>query len=821
MSASLLCDLQSMLSQWAREACTWIGVFQKQSITLSHIHPIEDIQKLQLKLGSHKFPMQTPSNQLELRLGRCSCCFDIVDKDQGTIWARFLSCHNHHLNDTQIIQHLLTNVSPPPELLNLSRVVVLYKNSEPIDAELLLNHRHLTKWYWIHITGLQQLYIPQYLEHCSIISCREFEAINGLEHTNQLESLSIQWCNKFHAMHAIQSTRLRRLLLHWCPKLQQCPPLKHPKLSLLSIHACQGLTELPSLESCPQLEEVSFCWFNHHIEIPNLSNLNKLRFLSIRSMNGLTNLPQISTNRLERIDISASNDIQTLSIHGVRLRTLIADGCQGLEFVDVENCQYLLNLSLARVPNLKELRGLENNHSLQRIQISDAPNLNHLSGLETNFELRSLTLVNCPEMTSLPNWRRLIQLQELKIYGCEKLSSLPLLPLPSLESLHLGGCTSMIEMVPLALFPNLKILRWSQFTGIEEIIDVGGLKELEHLQIQDHPTVHTIHGLKHLNKLRTINFNRCIRLQNIDSLGHSSFVRGIQLQGCQSLVALPPLFKLIYLQELSVTHCSNLRRLDCLYHHPHLKLLDISHCRNLDRLPLLHPETRKNIQRLYCTHLPQSIDISKIVGGVNTPWLQEIHLEESNVLTLRPLLNCLQLREITGLHPSDRWSILLRVAVERKDDDWIAEYWNTCLMYCSPPATEDIALACIDALDIYQQPTWNEQMFAKLREIEHSSTGDSLISAPIWERFFERLYHSNDALFRLFERVLSKQAIKIDLMREENWFPVLIDLCLTQKCSMLHIQLIEQIYQQSLFRRTPMYDHLRERWTKYKHRLIQ
>ena len=696
MSASLLCDLQSQLSQWAREASTWIGSFQKQSITLSHIHPIEEIQKLQLKLGSHKFPMQTPSSHLELGLGQCSCCFDIVDLDRGTVWARFLSCHTNQLSHTQVVQHLFTHVTPPTELLNLCRVVVLYKNSEPINAELLLNHRHLTTWYWIHITGLQKLFLPQYLEHCSVISCQDFEQINGLESTNLLESLSIQWCNKFHSMTSIQSTHLRRLMLHWCPKLQQCPTLNHPRLSLLSIHACQGMTELPSLEHCQALEEVSFCWFNHQIDLPDLKSLHKLRFLSLRSMCGLSHLPEISTNRLEWIDISESNDIQTLSIHGNRLRTLIADGCQGLKVVDVENCQYLLSLSLARVHSLKELRGLDNNHSLQRIQISDAPNLNHLSGLETNFELRSLTLVNCPELENLPNWRRLIQLQELKIYGCQKLTTLPTVRLPSLESMHLGGCTSMVEMVPLSLFPNLKILRWSQFTGIEHTIDFSGLKELEHLQIQDHPKVQTLSGLEHLTKLRTINLNRCVQLQNIDHLGHSSFIRVIQLQGCQSLVALPPLFKLIYLQELSVTHCSSLRRLDCLYHHPHLKLLDISHCESLDRLPLLHPETRKNIQRLYCTHLPQYIDISKIVGGVSTPWLQEVHLEESNVLTLRPLLNCRQLREITGLHPSERWSILLRVAVERNDDDWIAEYWSTCLAHLSPPATDYMALACID-----------------------------------------------------------------------------------------------------------------------------
>ena len=815
MSASFLCDLQPMLSQWAREACTWIGTFQQQSITLSHIHPIENIEKLHLKLGTHKFPMRSPSNHLELQLGTCNCCFDIIDTNSQIVWGRFLACHKHSLSHTRTIQHLFTHVSPSFETLNVCRQVVLYKNTEQISSNLFEGHKHITSWFWFHITGLQKLYVPEYLQQCSIVSCNDLEEIEGLEHTTQLESISIQWCNKFHTMNSIQSTQLRRFILHWCPKLNNCPVLNHPKLSLLSIHACQSLHELPNLDNCLLLEEVSFCWFNHSVRLPSLKKLKKLRFLGLRSMTGMTTLPDVSANRLEWIDISESNDINRISIHGSRLRTLIADGCQGLQFVDVRHCEYLLNLSLARVPNLEAITGLEDNHSLQKIQISDAPNLIHLSGLETNFELRSLTLVNCPEVETLPNWRRLIQLQFLKIYGCEKLSTLPSIPLPSLESLIIGGCSAMTRLVPLKLFPNLKIFRWSPFSGVEHTIDVSALRELEHLQIQDHPNLIDLTGIEHLQKLRTLSLNRCVQLKHFHHIGQSTLLRQIQLQGCRSLVTIPPLFALAFLQELSVPHCTSLKRLDCIYHHPHLKLLDISHCENLDRLPLLHPETRKNIRRLYCTHLPQSIDVSKIVGGVNHPWLQEIHVEESNLINLSPLLKCSQLRDISGLDPSVRWSILLRVAVTRKDEDWIAEYWDTCLHHLSPPATEDMALACVDALNIYQQSSWNEQLFAKFREIEHSSTGDSLISTQIWTQFFERLYKMDNALFDLFNRILAKQAIKIDLMREENWFPVLIDLCLTNKCSAKHIELIEQIYHQALFTRTPMYDHLRERWTRH------
>ena len=135
--------------------------------------------------------------------------------------------------------------------------------------------------------------------------------------------------------------------------------------------------------------------------------------------------------------------------------------------------------------------------------------------------------------------------------------------------------------------------------------------------------------------------NRCVELQSIEGLGISTNIRQIELQGCRSLNRLPPLFQLEHLEELSLSHCSNLKRLDCIYRHPHLKLFNISHCPSLERLPLLHPKTRASIRQLYCTDLPQPIDISKVVGGVTNPCLKQIHVENSNVLSLQPLLNCI------------------------------------------------------------------------------------------------------------------------------------------------------------------------------------
>ena len=810
MSSLQLCDLLDGISQWASESCTWVGQYAGQRITLSPIHPLVEVSALTLRLGSLEVKTPLNTDEFTVQRGECSCCFELRTKQE--IWIRFLSCTNHNLTSKSTIQHLFTHCSVSKAQLQRTQELIFYKNTSPINSKSLSQFTHIVRWNWFHITSLNSLSIPPHLEQCTISNCNDLTSINRLDTSESLKKLSVSWCSKLTKISDISSQHLEVLQIHWCPKLKFCPPLSHPKLHKISIQACQSLIELPNVQDCQELEEIRFCWFRQSIQIPDLTLLNKLRFLILRSVNSLTELPEVHTDRLELIDVAESNQLQSISVVAHRLRTLVADGCIELEIVDVRYCPNLIRLSLARVPTLQEIRGLVENHSLQEIQISDAPKLAHLDGLETNFEMRSLTLVNCPELVKLPNWRRLIQMTRLKIYSCQKLEALPDIPLPSLEALRLGGCDAMEFVVPFDLFPNLKILRWSPFTGKEKTIDISSLRQIEQISIKGHPTLQKITGLRKLQQVRVIDFSRCVELKDFPGLGSSTYLRQVLLQGCRSITSIPPLFQAEYLQELSVSHCTELRRLDCLYNHPHLKFLDISHCRNLTRLPLLHRTTRKNLRQIYCSNLPQPIDISKVVGGVQSPLLREINLENSNILCVKPLLGCKQLRDITGLHPSSQWTLLLQIAVEREDVDWVAEHWDTCLSHMDAPQVEDMATACIDAMDIYSTPALQLQLFTKFRGIEHSSKGDSLIPAPVWQQFFEWLHKDRNGLFELFEAVLSKKTIKIDLMREENWFPVLIDVCLKRRPSQRHIELLERIYQHALFRRTPMYDHLRSKW---------
>ena len=127
--------------------------------------------------------------------------------------------------------------------------------------------------------------------------------------------------------------------------------------------------------------------------------------------------------------------------------------------------------------------------------------------------------------------------------------------------------------------------------------------------------------------------------------------------------------------------------------------------------------------------------------------------------------------EITGLEPVSRWKLLLSVAIERQDVDWIVEHWSTCIQHLDLQETDQMAMTCIEALKVYSTMPMLQQLFTKLRSIEHASTGDSLIPAPVWQNLFEWLFAQPIKLFKLFQPIVHRQTIKIDLMREEKLVP--------------------------------------------------
>ena len=111
MSSNLLHSTLRHISAWATENATWTGRLNDNFITLNSTHTLSDIDNLTLKLGGQaSIAMITPQTDITLRMGRCSCCFDILTRT-NTVWCRFQSCHQHKL-EAQSIETLLTRVIP-------------------------------------------------------------------------------------------------------------------------------------------------------------------------------------------------------------------------------------------------------------------------------------------------------------------------------------------------------------------------------------------------------------------------------------------------------------------------------------------------------------------------------------------------------------------------------------------------------------------------------------------------------------------------------------------------------------------------------------
>ena len=183
-------------------------------------------------------------------------------------------------------------------------------------------------------------------------------------------------------------------------------------------------------------------------------------------------LPNVSTERLELLDVAESTALQKITVMGDRLRILIADGCDKLEHVDVTNSANLQHLSLARVSELKEYPVWSKTTPYSTCK-SLKP-LPYLISMDWKpiADCEPSPLVNCLVDTP-PNWRRLIQMTELTIYGCRNLTCLPEWHLPSLEVLKIGGCDRDQHMIPFSQFPNLQELKWTSFKGLEETTDIS------------------------------------------------------------------------------------------------------------------------------------------------------------------------------------------------------------------------------------------------------------------------------------------------------------------------------------------------------------
>ena len=792
---------------------TGFFLFQQQSL-------FRDISIIQLNLGTQPFIVKTPPASCELHIVDypCGCCFALellcAEKkldNSPQLWMQFLDCALH--TDT-IAQYTFSRQELPYTLRSQVRTWILYKPQEALSIQALKEYTTIESLTLYQVPtdkvfSTQNTWCP-YLEKLYIYHCDQIETIE-LQNTN-LKILDISWCDQVQSMESSIPLLLTHLRLRWCTKLQSITNVTFSHIRKLNIEACPQLPIFSSIQECSSLENLHIAWYVEKIYLPDLSSLHSLRFLTLRSLSQLDALPNLSHTNLEFVDISECTSLEEVHLHGTRLREFVADGCKQLRMLDITNATKIISLSLARVSNIEEIKGLEYNSSLQRLHISNAPKLTQLHGLCTNFDLVDLILVDCSELEELPQWHRLIQLRTLEIYGCGKIAFFPQIRLPSLENLHIGGCSSLQSLPTLELFPNVRSLKISWMNGQQTQIDLRPLSFVREVKISGHQGITEIIGLDKLMYLRIVNFSRCQSLRYLGGLEHVSSLRILQLQGCSSLEKLPDLRKLTKLAEISLAHCSSLQQIGSIHKHPNLHLLDISHCTSLQTLPNLHSKTLASLKVLYCGHLTTSIDIANFLSGTNIA-LEELNIENSTILHPEHLRNCPNLTEITGMQSNDKWAYLLQIATQRNDISWIAKNWTLCVHQIQHSSNIHLIESCLAALFIYTDQRWMTLLFDTLQKVQRNNT--TLISTDLWYNFFDTITHVGSSLELVLDRVLSHKTLKVDLKREHTWVQALIQFCADTNTTQTHAPILEKIYQHCIYKKTANFQDVRQDWIAF------
>ncbi|XP_050216810.1 F-box/LRR-repeat protein 15 [Mercurialis annua] len=264
----------------------------------------------------------------------------------------------------------------------------------------------------------------------------------------QLESLDMSNCS------CVSDETLREIA-HNCANLHilnasYCPNISLESvrllmLTVLKLHSCEGITsasmaaiayssmlEVLELDNCSLLTSVS-------LDLPRLQNIRlvhcrKFADLNLRSLM-LSSIMVSNCPALHRINI-VSNSLQKLALQKQENLTTLALQCQGLQEVDLTDCESLTN-SICEV--FSDGGGCS---MLKSLVLDNCESLTAVKFCSTS--LVSLSLVGCRAITSLELTCPL--LEKVCLDGCDHLERASFSPV-ALQSLNLGICPKLSVLI--------------------------------------------------------------------------------------------------------------------------------------------------------------------------------------------------------------------------------------------------------------------------------------------------------------------------------------------------------------------------------------
>ncbi|CAN1343922.1 Disease resistance protein L6 [Linum perenne] len=337
------------------------------------------------------------------------------------------------------------------------------------------------------------------LEELHYLCCRETEIPADLWKLPKLNTLTLKFCSSSHHTHspALPSS-LVRLDISYCQYLQTLPSLANlTSLAELGLENV-SLREIPGLGELKMLSTLQLC------DVQNMENLD-----------GIENLVQLTVLVVELCGVVGKfPDVSNLT----KLKSLSIICCQRLtEIQDLSGLKDSLTfLEIKASDCLTKVEGIETLESLQVLSLERTGGSASLlpSSLSKFCKLQELTYkeswyvpdeMSPQELPDLP-----VDIKVLKI-KCESIKKLPdLSKLAHLEKLNVQGCTYLTEIRGLERLVSLQKLVVSDCYFIKEL-NLCGAKNLRKLKAFECVRLKRVHGIEELELLQVLEVDTTLR----------------------------------------------------------------------------------------------------------------------------------------------------------------------------------------------------------------------------------------------------------------------------------------------------------------------
>ncbi|XP_048131225.1 protein SUPPRESSOR OF npr1-1, CONSTITUTIVE 1-like [Rhodamnia argentea] len=396
-----------------------------------------------------------------------------------------------------------------PDLSNLSNLKELDLTFRPPDFDEMSN-------------GLGECSMPRWIGNLSklesLVLRSDYVTTSpaGLSLPPQLKSLRLE-CSNLRCLPRLPSS-ISSMQLYDCKSLCSAMDLTNFKnLSSLQISRA-AITKLQGLGCLKNLRDLQLNWLGQVKMLPDLSKLNKLGHLRVRSCDNLVEIQGELPLSLDKVRISSCRSLWKLP----DLSSLM-----GKTDVEIDYCDRVLehvgmnrqDLELVGLKQLQVLPDLSNSNELRRLRVENCSNLGEIQG-ELPQSLEELEISSCESLKELPDLSRLKKLQKVDIEGCTKL--------------EMKAILGSARRSQASLWENLGHLRICGLGQVEILPDPSNFNKLRRLHVEDCGNLIEIQG-----KLP----------QSLEEL---------EIDSCKSLRKLPDLLSLNGLQKVKIHRCYNL-----------------------------------------------------------------------------------------------------------------------------------------------------------------------------------------------------------------------------------------------------------------------